>query len=73
MSEGVDTIEIGIQTNPTTSETRVVNNPFPEDARDAVSQHEKFKLWIKEQGERDKQAAQLMRMSKKQRRRTSVA
>ena len=66
MSEGVDTLEVGSQTTTPTQERVSIYNPFPEERREAMSPEEKFKRWIKEQGERDRQAAQLMRESKKQ-------
>ena len=60
MSEGVDTFEVGSQTTTSTQERVSIYNPFPEERREAMSPEEKFKRWIKEQGERDRQAAQLM-------------
>lgn len=67
MSEGTDTIELGTQTISSNQEKGSAYNPFPEDRREAMSPDEKFKKWINEQGERDRQAARFMRESKKQR------
>lgn len=67
MSEGVDTFEIESPTSRAEQPIVKISNPFPEDRREAMSPDEKFQRWIQEQGDRDRQAAQLMRESKKQR------
>lgn len=67
MSEETTGIETGINTATLPKPNREIYNPFPEDRRESLSPEEKFRRWIKEQGERDKQAARLMVESKKQR------
>lgn len=54
---------IALEGEPKTS----IYNPFPDERRASFSPEEKLQRWIKEQGDRDRKAAQLMRDSKKQR------
>lgn len=68
MSEGIDTLETTLtQKGSPETQLGVNHNPYPEERRLSESPDEKIKRWIQEQGERDRQAAQLMRKSKKQR------
>ncbi len=67
MSEGTDTLEVGNQIASPIQESVSVYNPFPEERRETMSSEEKFKRWVSEQAERDRQAARFMRESKKQR------
>jgi hypothetical protein len=73
MSEGVDIFETESPALHQEKPAVKISNPFPEDRREAMSPDEKLKRWKEEQGERDKRAAQLMRLSKGQRRRTIIA
>ncbi len=67
MSEEATGTEIGVNTATLPKPSQQVRNPFPDDRRESLSPEEKFKQWVREQGERDKQAARFMKDSKKQR------